>query len=359
MADPVLGDRALNRALLARQGLLERRPGRVTEVVERVAGLQAEQPQFPYVGLWSRMEGFDPAELGSGLEGRDLVRLWVMRGTIHLVTARDSLAMYPLTRRVHGQSFRSNFGAAMAGADPEEVTAAALELMAAEPRTKRELSDLLAERWSTADPQALGLCVTHHAACAQVPPRGLFGQSGPVRLAPLEQWVGLELEARPSPAALVRRYLEAFGPASVADMRTWSRTTGLREAFEELRPGLRTFRDVRGRELFDVPDGPLPDPGTPAPPRFLPRLDNATLSHEDRSRILDGGGPDVRWRGGKLAGHLLVDGFHRAGWQLAEQGGVATLAIDGLDRVPDEVEAEGRALLDFWAPEAERRELQL
>ena len=186
----------------------------------------------------------------------------------------------------------------------------------------------------------------------------MFRQPGQVRLAPLEQWLGRRLESDPSPAALVRRYLAAFGPATVADMRTWSRVTGLREVFEELRPELRTFRDGQGRELFDVPDGLLPDPDTPAPPRFIPRLDNATLSHDDRSRILDGGGPDVRWRrGGVMAGHLLIDGFHRARWVLTDDKAVATLAIEGLDRLPDDVEAEARALMDFWAPDADRREL--
>ncbi len=361
MTEQVLDDRALNRALLARQGLLDREPVSPTEIVERLAGVQAEQPQYPYLGLWSRIAGFDPAELGEALSDRRVVRVWVMRGTIHLLTAADALAMYPLTRRLHGQSFASNFGKAMAGADPQEVSAAAVALMAAEPRTKRELAELLAERWPDAERDALAVCVTHFEPCAQVPPRGLFRQSAEVRLAPLEQWVGAPLVDEPSPAAMARRYLAAFGPATVADMRTWSRVTGLREVFEELRAELRTFRDARGRELFDVADGLLPDPGTPAPPRFLPRLDNATLSHDDRSRILDGGGPDVRWRGGGLiAGHLLIDGFHRAGWVLTEKKGVATLAVDGLDGpLPDDVEAEGRALLGFWAPGADRHALEL
>lgn len=360
MPEPVLDDRALNRALLARQGLLERRRRPVAELLEQVAGVQGEQPQYPHLALWSRLEGFDPAELDGALTDRSAVRLWVMRGTIHLVTADDALAMYPLTCRLHAQSYANHFGKGLAGADPREVTAAAVELMAAEPRTKRELADALADRWPDAERESLAVCVTHHSPCAQVPPRGLFRQSGQVRLAPLEHWLGRPLEEAPSPAALVRRYLAAFGPATVADMRTWSRMTGLREVFEQMRPELRTFRDLRGRELFDVPDGPLPDPETPAPPRFLPRLDNATLSHDDRSRILDGGGPDVRWRtGGVLAGHGLIDGFHRAGWRLTEDKGVATLAIDGLATVPDDVEAEARALLDFWAPDADRRELQL
>ena len=246
MAERVLDDRALNRALLARQGLLERREVPVTTMLEQLAGVQAEQPQYPYIGLWSRIRGFDPAELGAALTDRTAVRLWVMRGTIHLITPDDAVAMYPLTRRLHGQSFASNFGKGLAGADPDEVTAAAVELMAAEPRTKSELAAALAERWPDAERDSLAVCVTHYAPCVQVPPRGLFRQPGQVRLAPLEQWVGRPLEPEPPLAALVRRYLAAFGPATVADMRTWSRVTGLREVFEELRPELRTFRDAAG-----------------------------------------------------------------------------------------------------------------
>jgi len=360
MAEHELDDRALNRALLARQGLLERRRCPLAELLEQVAGLQGEQPQYPHLALWSRMADFDPAGLDGALTDRSAVRLWVMRGTIHLVTGDDALAMYPLMGRLHAQSYANHFGKGLRGADPHEVTAAAVELLEAEPRTKRELGAALADRWPDAERESLAVCVTHHSPCVQVPPRGLFRQSGQVRLAPLDHWLGRPLDPDPAPAALVRRYLAAFGPASVADMRTWSRMIGLRKVFEVLRPELRTFRDTKGRELFDVPDGLLPDPETPAPPRFLPRLDNATLSHDDRSRILDGGGPDVRWRrGGVLAGHLLIDGFHRAGWRLTEDKGVATLAIDGLTTVPDEVEEEGRALLEFWAPEAARRELQL
>ncbi len=358
-AEVVLDDRALNRALLGRQGLLERQLATPLEMVERLVGVQAERPLFPYVGLWSRVAGFDPADLEAALTGRDAVRLWVMRGTIHLVTAADALALYPLTRRLHSQSFRTNFGKGLAGADPDDVAAAALELMTAEPRTKRELANLLAERWPAADRESLGVTVTHHAPCVQVPPRGLFKQPGGVRLAPLEQWLGRTLEPAPPLTALVARYLAAFGPATVADMRIWSRITGLREAFEELRPELRTFRDVRGRELFDVPGGLLPDPDTPAPPRLLPRLDNALLSHDDRSRIIDGRGPELGLRGG-LIGSLLIDGFHRASWTLTEQKGIAALAIDGLDApLPDDAEAEACAFLDFWAPDADRRELQL
>ena len=194
----------------------------------------------------------------------------------------------------------------------------------------------------------------------QVPPRGLFRQPGQVRLAPLEQWVGRELDPDPSLTDLVWRYLAAFGPASVADMRIWSRITGLREAFEELRPGCARSATSEGRELFDVPDGPLPDPDTPAPPRFLPRLENARCSASTTARACSTAAAR-RPRPGRAAwpGWLLVDGFHRANWLLSEDKGAATLFVDGLDAVPGDVEAEARAFLDFWAPDAGPRELVL
>ena len=114
------------------------------------------------------------------------------------------------------------------------------------------------------------------------------------------------------------RYLAAFGPAGVADARNWSRLTGLRAVFERLRPRLRSFRDEGGRELFDVPDGLLPDPDTPVPVRFLPEYDNVVLGHEDRSRVLMGAGPGQPWPRGRWLGSLLYDGFFRAYWTLTE-----------------------------------------
>jgi len=161
----------------------------------------------------------------------------------------------------------------------------------------------------------------------------------------------------------VPRYLAAFGPATVADMRTWSGVTGLRAVVEEMRPELRTFADERGRELFDVEDGLLPDPETPAPPRFLPEYDNVALSHDDRARLFAGLGPDgFAPRGG---GWLLVDGFHRAHWHLARGRDAATLTIDRFAPRDDDppgtdeaIVAEGRGLLGLLAPEAETHRVQ-
>src|SRR5258706_14678069 len=189
------------------------------------------------------------------------------------VSARDGVGAPPFTSR-------------LAGVDLKTVLALGRKLVDETPRSAAELRPLLKKRWPERDADALAAAVHFHLPLVQVPPRGVWGASAQPRHALLETWLGRDLAADASPDKLIVRYLRAFGPATVADARTWSRVTGLREVFERLRPGLRTFRDEKGRELFDVRDGPLPDPETSAPPRFLPEYDNVFLSHDDRSRIV-------------------------------------------------------------------------
>jgi hypothetical protein len=361
----VLSPRALNRALLQRQGLLVRSTAQAPTMIERLVGMQAQEPENPYVALWSRLEGFRAAELSELIAGRRAARAALMRATIHLVSARDCLAIHPLTLPVLARVFKSPWSGGLAGAELDEVVAAGRELLDERPRTRAELAELLSPRWPDADPKALAHAVTYHTPLVQVPPRGLWGRSGQATWAPAEDWLGAELERDATPDALVLRYLAAFGPATVADARTWSGFTGLREVFERLRPRLRTLRDENGRALFDVPDGPLPDPDTPAPPRFLPEYDNVALSHEDRSRILSGLGPGRTLPTGRWTGTLLVDGFYRANWKIVTGDGAATLTIDRFATRPgdppdmiEEIEAEGARLLEFVAPAEPERDVQ-
>jgi hypothetical protein len=361
----VLSPRLLNRALLARQGLLERSSVPVPELVEWLVGMQAQVPENPYVALWSRIEGFRPEQLSDLIAERELVRAGLMRSTLHLVSARDCLAIHPLTLPVLAKTFRSPFAPGMNGANLEEVVAAGVELLSEAPRTRAQLSALLVERWPDADPSSLAYAVTLNAPLVQTTPRGLWRQTGQATWAPAERWLGAELDPEPSIDALVLRYLAAFGPASVADIRTWSGITGLREVVTRLRPQLRSFRDENGKELLDVPDGVFADPDTPAPVRFLPEYDNLLLSHAERSRVLAGLGPALPYPTGKWIGQLLLDGFFRSYWEITEDDGVATLTIDRFTRAGgdppgavDEIAAEGERLLAFVAPEAGERQVR-
>ena len=365
MAEPVLSQRALGRALLRRQGLLERSRTPALEMIERLVGMQAQVPENPYVALWSRLDGFRPEELSELIERRAAVRAGLMRSTLHLVSARDCLAIHPLTLPVLGKTFNSPFAPLLNGADVDAVVAAGVELLEEAPRTRAQLSALLAERFPEADASALGYAVTLKAPLVQTTPRGLWRQTGQATWALAEQWLGAEIEPRPSVDGLVLRYLAAFGPASVADLRTWCGITGLREVVARLRPQLRSFRAEDGKELLDVPDGAFADPEVPAPVRFLPEYDNLLLSHADRARVLCGLGPGLPYPTGKWIGQLLLDGCFRSYWEITTEDGVATLTIDRFSPVPDdppgsldEIAAEGERLLEFVAPDAEERRLR-
>ncbi len=343
MADRVLSQLELNRALLARQGLLERTAAPATELIERPVGLQAQVPHHPYMALWARTGAFDPMELSALVASRRAVRAGLMRATVHLVSARDCLRIEPLTRPVLAQVFRRHFGAGLAGAPVEEVLRVARELLAERPHTRKELGDRLALRFAAASAESLGHAAVMALPVVQIEPRGEWGKSLQATWALTEEHLSAPLDPEPSLDDLVRRYLDAFGPATVGDARTWSRLTGLRPVFERLRPQLVTYRDERGRELFDVPGGILADPATPAPPRLLPQFDNVLLSHEDRARVGLDKIQDLRAR---WTGHVLVDGFHAGAWRYEK--GVFSIAAPH----SDELEAEAVSLLTLIDPRA-------
>lgn len=343
MPERVLSQRELNRALLARQGLLERTATPALEMVERLAGVQAQVPHHPYMSLWARIADFDPIELSSHVGRREAVRAGLMRATVHLVSARDCLAIEPLTRPVIAKVFSAPFGKGLAGTPVEEVVAAALELLRERPHTRKQLSERLARRFPAAAADSLGYAAIMHLPVVQVEPRGEWGGTLQATWALTEEHLGRPLADPPDAGALMLRYLRAFGPATVADARAWSRMTGLREVFERLRPQLVTYRDERGRELFDVPDGEFADPETPAPPRLLPQFDNVLLSHEDRSRMGLDRIRDIRTR---WIGHVLVDGFYAGTW-IYENDVFAIQAP-----ASEALETEARALLALIDPKS-------
>jgi hypothetical protein len=346
----ILCRRGLNRATLARQYLLDRAPVRALDAIEHLGGMQSQAPLAPYVGLWTRLRDFVASELSAPTEDRQVVRLHLMRNTVHLVSASDGLAWRPLFFPMHAADFTAHFRRGIDQVDRDALVRRARRLLEEQPRTRAELGRLLARHWPDADPDALAYAATHHIALCQVPPRGVWGRNGPAAWAPVESWLGAPLRSAPVDA-LVLRYLGAFGPASVADIGVWSGLSRLREVVERL--PLRTFRSETGRTLYDLPDAPRPAADTPAPPRFLPEYDNLLLSYKDRRRVNPHHRPVPLPPGnGATAGTFLVNGFWQGIWQVRDQ----TLRIQPFTELPpadhDDLLAEAARLRAFLAPQA-------
>jgi hypothetical protein len=356
--------RTLNRALLARQWLLHRQDRPALEAIEHVVGIQSQAPHPPYVALWSRITDFQPDQLAQLLLGRKAVRIALMRGTIHLVSAADAVGLRPLLQPVLDRALIANYGPRLAGLDLSQVAAAGRAALAEAPCTPGDLGRLLQQRWPDRDGTALANAVRNLVPLIQLPPRGVWGLNGATTYRTAEDWLGLPLASNPSVSDLVLRYLAAFGPATVKDIQTWSGLTHLNEVVERLRPDLVTRRDEHGRDLFDRPDGPCPDPDTPVPVRLLAEFDNVLLAHADRSRIMaEEHRRSVMTVNGLVLGSLLVDGFVAGTWRITRRAGAATLVVQPFVRLskPDRqaAEAEAARLLDFAEGEAAMTRVEL
>jgi hypothetical protein len=361
----VLGPRALNRALLERQMLLRRTELSAFDAIEHLVGMQAQSPLAPYVGLWTRLEEFQPAELVQLMNNRKVVRIALMRNTVHLVTAEDCLMLRPLTQIIFDRDLRVNstFATRLRCVDIGALIAAGRALVEESPRTNAELGALLREQWPDRDAASLVFAIRSQVPLVQVSPRGIWGKGGQVRCTSAEAWLGRPLHTDPSPEDMVMRYLAAFGPATVKDVQQWCGLTRLRAVVERLRERLATFRDEAGNELFDLPDAPRPHPGTPAPVRFLPEYDNLFVSHADRSRVIsDTDLKTLRATERLVRGSVLVDGFFSGLWQIRRQRGVATLHIESYGPLSnherDTVAEEGEHLLTFAASDAKAQEIE-
>jgi hypothetical protein len=343
VTERVLTLRELNRALLARQLLLERRKLGVQQAVEKLCALQAQWPQSPYIALWTRLTGFCKDQLTRALEQHKVVKATLFRITLHITSARD----YPYYAAVVLRAARES--TPRVNADQVEriarkVRAAAMEATL----THEQLEAMAAEamggfRWRTRTLTPL----------LHMPPGGTWSHYGRVQLRAMEAVLGVELPSREDGAErLVRRYLSAFGPATQQDLLRFG---GLRVM--DVRPGLegielRTFRDERGRLLLDLPGAPLPDGDMPAPVRFLPKWDSSILGYAppERTRIL----PEkyrstVIARNGDVAPTILVDGFVAATWDV---GSKRDLTITPLRRLTKEeraeIDEEGERLVEFF-----------
>ncbi|MGW0172472.1 winged helix DNA-binding domain-containing protein [Rhodococcus sp. NPDC003322] len=360
-----LDTRELGRATLARQHLLERVTASTEAVTRHLFGLQAQSPTAPYFALWSRVDGFRPDDLARLLEDRTVVRIAVMRGTVHAVAAADALVLRPWLQPIMDRDLRTNtqHAKALVGCDTGAVAAHSRDLLDATPMTLAALRPHLARRWPDRDPAALAHAVRALLPLVQVPPRGLWGRSGQPVCTTLEHWTGEPLAA-PDPERIVMRYLAAYGPASVADAQAWSGLTRLGEVFDRLRPRLRVFADVGGADLFDLPDAPRPHADAPAPVRILAPFDSVLLSHADRTRIVDDEHRRVLFTvNGIVKPAVLVDG-RVAGFVAPGIGkGAAVVDVTLLQELPRrvlaDVEAEALRLLRFAHPGAESHDVRV
>jgi Winged helix DNA-binding domain len=372
-----LSPRALNRATLERQLLLRRAALTAGEAVGHLAGLQAQAPLAPYVGLWTRLAGFRHQHLKDLLTERSVVRAHLMRNTVHLVDAGDFVSFRPLFQPLMARALAGNFGRNLSqgvGVDLAELAATAARLLSETALTRAELGRRLAVRWPDHDPASLAYAATHVLHLVQVPPRGLWGENGQAAWFLAAAWldglsVGPPDPARPEDAVeqIVLRYLAAYGPASVSDIQTWSGLSRLREVTERLsavhRARLRTFAGPDGGQLLDLPDAPRPGPDVPAPPRFLPEYDNLLLSFAERSRVIPHRRPVPLPPGnGGCGGTLLVDGLWQADWKIIKAKDQAVLQIEpfvplrAADR--DAIAAEGELLLNFAGPAITGRDVR-
>jgi winged helix DNA-binding protein len=357
--------RAINRATLARQHLLARTEQTAVEMVEHLVGLQAQSPLPPYTGLWTRLAGFQPEELANALVDRKVVRVALMRGTVHLVSAADACFLRPLVQPLYDRDLRTNTQHArhLTGLDLAKVADATRLVLAERPHNAVELGAALAERWPDRDAAALTHAARGLLPLVQVPPRAVWGRSGQPTYHTAEQWLDRQLDRSPDPKRMITRYLNAFGPASVADLQAWAGLTRLREVVETL--DLRTFHTDDGRELYDLHGASLPDEDTPAPVRFIPAFDNVLLSYTDRTRIM---AEDHRKRlfgvkNGVFPGTFLVDGFVRGSWRITAKRKSAVLTITPWARTTKKdltaLSNEGLRLLDFLASTAEAKDVHI
>ena len=330
--------------------------------LEHLVGMQAQTPHTAYIGLWTRLVDFRPDQLSDLLVDRAAVRMALMRGTIHLVTAADAWGIRPLVQPVMDRVQKSQFGKRLAGVDLDQVVAMGRDFVDEQPRTFKALGDHLLTRWPDRDRFGLEQAVRTGVPLVQVPPRGLWGRSGPIAHTSIEAWLGEPPAELPTIDAVVTRYVGAFGPSSVMDAQAWCGLTRLGEVFERLRPRLIAFRDEGGRELFDLPDAPRPDPRTPAPPRFLYDFENMLLSYADRSRVI---APDmVRGleRTQESLSTFTLDGFVAGTWGVERERGRATLTITPLARLSKAavtaVSDEGAGLLAFLAADVTDRDIR-
>jgi len=356
--DEVLSLARLNRATLARQLLLERTEIPVLDAIEKLCGIQAQEAKPPFLGLWSRVAGFRRDELHTLLHTRAAVRATFLRGTLHVLSARDYAAFRAVIQPVLTEGQRAALKTRSAGLDETRLLPVAIRLYEQKPRSFNELRPLLQEVFPEVNERALGFTVRNQLPLVMVPSDDRWSFPSVADFTLARDWLTEPLADSDAPDELVRRYLAAFGPATAADVQTWSGLRGAKQILARLAPELVTFRDERDRELFDLPDAPRPAEDVPAPPRFLPEFDNLVLAHADRSRVIAD-----EYRGQVVTKNLRVratvwyDGFACGPWDVERRKTSVTVRV--LPFHPLSAAAvralttEAEALLGFLEPDAD------
>jgi hypothetical protein len=353
----------LSRATLARQMLLAREKITVRKAVERLAGLQAQLARPPFIGLWSRIEGFRAEDLARAVHDRTVVRATLMRGTLHLMTTKDYLDLRPALQPLLSEAFEGVLKERAKRIDLDRVTRAARACLDEQPRTFEDLRAVLGKAWPDLDARALGYAVRMHLPLVQVPTDTRWGWPGAACFAAAESWTGRKMGKGGGATALVLRYLGAFGPASVRDAQMWSGMRSLADAFAALRPKLKVFHDEKGRELFDLPKAPRPPAATPAPVRFLPDYDNLVLAHADRTRVVpEAHRTRLATKNLQVPATFLVDGFVAGSWKIARARSAASLVLTAFEplsrKAKADLTAEGTSLLRFVESDADTAEVR-
>jgi hypothetical protein len=351
--------RQLNRATLARQLLLARERVAPVDAIERLGGLQAQEPKPAFAALWTRLEGFRREQLHDALTERQVVRGTMMRATLHMASAGDyaelRATLQPMLTGAMNGILRQR-----GDVDVDRVLPVARTLLEERPRTFNDLRAELSERFPEFEHRALGYAVRMQLPLLMVPSddRWSFPADAPFALA--EHWLDEPLAGEDLPA-LVRRHLAAFGPAGAADVQAWSGLKGLKDVVDGMAEELVAFTQTTSssgtgkhgrRTLYDLPDAPRPDEDAPAPPRLLPEFDSLLLAHQDRTRVID----DARrkalaTKNLRVQATFLVDGFVAGSWAIERKRGAATLTLSAFERlakpVKDELAAEAEGLLAF------------
>lgn len=358
-----LTSRELNRTLLSRQLLLERHRIAIPITIENLVGLQAQIPNPPYIGLWTRLVDFQRDDLTGLMEERRVVRAAMMRSTLHLMTAADHQRFRPVLQPALSRALNAFYGKRARGLNIEKLVVAAKPFLEEAPRTTGDIKQFLLTIEPERDGDAMAYAVRNHLPQVQVPPGGTWGTGSKASYVMADSWLNDDTPPEDL-RSLFFRYLAACGPASIMDFQFWTGMVRLKDEIESLRSELVAYKDENGIELFDLPEMSILDEDMSAPIRFIPEYDNLVISHNDRSRIL----PDQHYRkvflsAARVLGTILIDGFVAATWKIQRKRKAYTLLISPFDKLSTEnqtlIEDEGQRLLDFVADDAQTRDIQI